>query len=100
MSLIQLLDLFRPELFGGIGITLIFISLIQINYKVKQTLILTYFAWLLLTFIEFSGTKYYIATRDIYLDATIFLHTVMNFTDLWPVLMSEIQGGKFSQIIP
>ena len=93
LSLPQWLDLFRPELFGGLGLFFLVLSVLSLSSRLILPFIFSYSTWLIISLLELIGTGYYAATKDTNLDIPIILHAISNIEDLWPVFMSETRAG-------
>lgn len=94
LSSIQLVDFFRPEIFGGLGLALLVLTLLTFSSRVILPFIIGYLIWLVVSLLEMIGISYYTSTKDTNIDLPIIAYSIKNIEDLWPVFMVEVQSAE------
>ena len=101
LSFLEYLDLFRPEVFGGLGLIFLVLSITTVNSRLIVPFMISYVLWAAVCFFEIIGALYYAVTLDSNLDISIILYSVANLDELLPVLThTNVALKKVAVVVP
>ena len=86
IAFLEYLDLFRPEVFGGLGLIFLILSITTVSSRLVIPFIISYVLWAAVCFFEIIGALYYAVTLDPNLDISVIIYSVANLEELLPVL--------------
>jgi len=81
----EYVDIFRPEIFGGLGLIFVVLSMTTLSSRLLVPFIISYTLWIFVCLFEIVGAIYFTATSDTSLDLSIMLYAIGNFEELLPV---------------
>jgi lipoteichoic acid synthase len=88
LSTVEYLDFFRPELFGGLGLIFLILTITTVNSRLLVPFIISYALWAVVSLFEILGALYFTATSDTNLDISIMLYSFANLDELMPVFIN------------